>query len=132
GSVGVWADRLVWPGLMAWPPNAASPPSVTPSTPAITFQRGTVIRLLLPRGRAPGETRGPSAAAGAIAPVRSGAGHSPHLAPCLRRFPRLQSPHDPATPPPGIPMPRPKVFVARRIPDAGLAPISAAADVDVW
>src|SRR3954467_4599016 len=26
----------------------------------------------------------------------------------------------------------PKVFVARRIPDAGLTPIAAAADVDVW
>jgi glyoxylate reductase len=29
-------------------------------------------------------------------------------------------------------MPRPKVFVARRIPDAGLDPIAAACDVDVW
>jgi len=29
-------------------------------------------------------------------------------------------------------MSRPKVFVARRIPDAGLAPIAAACDVDVW
>lgn len=29
-------------------------------------------------------------------------------------------------------MTRPKVFVARRIPDAGLAPIAAECDVDVW
>ncbi|MEO2088461.1 MAG: D-glycerate dehydrogenase, partial [Gemmataceae bacterium] len=29
-------------------------------------------------------------------------------------------------------MTRPKVFVARRIPDAGLGPIAAACDVDVW
>ena len=49
------------------PCQYAPPAQQVPSacTPAITFQRGTVIRLLLPRGRAPGETRGPSTAAGA-------------------------------------------------------------------
>src|SRR5204863_3766104 len=35
-------------------------------------------------------------------------------------------PHDPT------PMPRPKVFVARRIPDEGLNAIRAACDVDLW